>query len=60
MPRITIEDLPLDMHVTERELRNVGGGMTHRAVAVLPDNECKEEPEIEYFFTADEIGECKA
>ena len=60
MPRITIADLPQDMHVTAREMRDIVGGRSGSRNAPpfweIGDDDCS--PEIEYFFSPTDLGKC--
>jgi hypothetical protein len=61
MSRITITDLPKDMHVTSRELRDIVGGRAgSRSFSVRDDDDDDDdcEVEIEYFFSPTDLGKC--
>ncbi|MBW2091571.1 MAG: hypothetical protein JRI34_05540 [Deltaproteobacteria bacterium] len=64
MARIKIKDLPKDMKVNRDEMRKIRGGMaaSFGRVRLVPklyesdDDGC--EPEVEYFFSPSEVGNC--
>ncbi|MBW1708828.1 MAG: hypothetical protein JRG97_02885 [Deltaproteobacteria bacterium] len=64
MARIKIRDLPKDMKIRKDEMKKIMGGIapSFGRVKVIPalygsdDDGC--EPEVEYFFSPSETGNC--